>query len=456
MTFFLTFIFMILVYWRPQEWLLTWMFGIPVLNYIFGLSLLTLMVEVDTGRLRFPRTLPQIRLIALLFLAFPLSHIAHTYFAGFTDSLVEPFKYAVFMILLITVLDSTGKLRALAWLFVAMAAVMSIHMILQEARGTGFAGQVPLQIRASEFREAYTRSIFFGIFEDPNDAGQFVVSAIPFAFLLFRRKSVLTFLLGCGLTFFFLRALGTTHSRGAQVGLVALAGMLVVMRLPQRWMPVLIPLGLIGTLLILPFAGAGLDQSARERVVLWGFANSHLIRNPVSLIFGIGYQMGWMIGATYGSPGETIRGMTFHNAFVHCYTELGYIGFIFWFGLILSGLMGCWLVRKGLLAYRRDRTDLAYIWRFAGGAICSMMAFCASGYFLSRAFIYPLFFMMATLAAVPIIAKEELLSAGDIDAEDFPASFMELPKNFWIFYPLAGGMGIVYVWLSCIMLNLGV
>ena len=36
-----------MVFWRPQEWLLPWMFGLPVLDAVVGLSLGSLMIEYN-------------------------------------------------------------------------------------------------------------------------------------------------------------------------------------------------------------------------------------------------------------------------------------------------------------------------------------------------------------------------------------------------------------------------
>ena len=58
MTFFFTSIFLIMTFWRPQEWLVPWMFGWPVLDVVVVMAILTLMMEIDTGKVSWPRDAP--------------------------------------------------------------------------------------------------------------------------------------------------------------------------------------------------------------------------------------------------------------------------------------------------------------------------------------------------------------------------------------------------------------
>jgi O-antigen ligase len=226
--------------------------------------------------------------------------------------------------------------------------------------------------------------------------------------------------------------------------------MFIIMKLPAKSIPTLLPLGLIGALIICVPFGHTLDASARDRVVVWGFANSWLKAHPMQLLFGMGYNMFWQITSWYFTG---MRGMTAHNAFVYCYTEIGLFGFIWWLGLIVTGLMGCWRTRLHLTrSIREEHPDYDYLWRFAGAAMISMIGFCASGYFLSRAFVYPMFFLMAIIGVVPLVTQEWY----NYDKEpDDQIWLIEHPRTVWTLIPLAGVGGMIYVWLSCRALNLG-
>jgi len=178
---------------------------------------------------------------------------------------------------------------------------------------------------------------------------------------------------------------------------------------------------------------------------MWGFSNQYLMAHPLSLVFGVGCGQSYIIADIY-----SMRGLTMHNMFVYCYTELGYFGFIFWFGLILIGMMSAWKVRVYMSRQRKTDRDVEYIWRYAGYAMCAMVSFCGSGYFLSRAYVYPIFFLMAILAALPRVADQYLYDDGEV------ISLMPDMKASFSLAPVGAAFGMVYVWLSCIMLNKGV
>jgi hypothetical protein len=431
LTYFFTFIFMLLVFWRPQEWLATWLYGWPLLDAVVGLSLGALMIEANEGRLRLPIELPQIFMLAGLWAAAPISHIPHTYFAGMIGSILPVFKICFFTLLLFIVLDRTSRLRTMAWLFVAMACFMAVHSYLQQRRGYGFAGAWPVYIPPIGDAPGYHASRFYGIFADPNDLGQFFVSCIPLAFCLTRHRTLHGFLLGCGISAFLLTALAHCHSRGAMVGLAAVVATFVLTWLPDRWFPIMLALGMVAALGMCPFAGAFLDESARDRVVFWGFANYIFKRNP---IFGLGYGMFWQV---------VPKSRAAHNAFVSCYTELGLLGYWFWFGLIQLGVISAWKTRLALKDVQGD--DAVWLKRFARYSLCAMMGFCGSSYFLSRTFLYPMFFFMAMLGVLPVVARRYL------PEEKLP--HFDFRKDVLLMVSLGSLGSVIYIYVSILLLN---
>lgn len=424
MTFFFISLFMLLVFWRPQEWLVPFLYGLPILDAVFYLSLLTLFLEIREGRIRFPRGAPQILLLAGLFFAALMSHIAHTYFQGMLDTIIPSLKFCVFTLVLFIALDRPARLLFVARMFVFMACFMAVHALLQQARGYGFAFHRPF------FVGTHHRSTFFGIFEDPNDLSQMLAASIPFAFVVTRRRSSLSVLLGIGITVLLVYGVLATGSRGGLVGLAAAGAMMVATVLPSRWLPYYMALLVTGFLVACPLAGGLLDESAHDRVVFWGTANWYFKTNP---LFGVG--SGMMI--EYMPKGRAI-----HSAYVSCYTEMGVFGYWFWFGLLQVGILGSWRAR---VAFRDPNTyDQLWLKRFAGMAIAAMVSFAAAGYFLSRAFVYPLFFLFALLGAVPVVANRMT------DGEPIPVALRG--KDYALL--TAGSLAsIAYVYLSILLLN---
>jgi len=438
MSFFFTFFFMVLVFWRPQEWLVPWMFGIPVLNGVFWLALLGVLVEIDSRKIYYPKRLQQPLLLLGVWFMCVFSHIPQGYFQGMMDSIVEPAKLCVFTFLLYVVVDSPAKLRHVARLFVFMAVVMSIHALMQQKLGYGFAGLQPMRLGRPD-GTIFFRSYFFGIFEDPNDMAQMIVASIPFTFVMFKRRTFMTTLIALGLSYFLWQGMLTGESRGSQIGLAALGFMTLVMKLPARWMPTMLPLGLLGALAACPAAGKVLDMSAQERIVFWGLGNQAFISSPINVLTGLGYGMFWSV---------TQQGRAAHNAFVNCYVELGYVGFCFWIGLIILGILGAWRVRCTLNRKSAD-PDERYLWRFAGCAICALVSFCGSSYFLSRTFIYPFFFLMTLAGVLPVITSRWVEGGEEFD-------LYTSNHDAWILCAVGGFFGIFYVYLSVRLMNLGI
>ena len=74
-----------------------------------------------------------------------------------------------------------------------------------------------------------------------------------------------------------------------------------------------------------------------------------------------------------------------------------------------------------------------------------VMGFCAAGYFLSRAFVYPFFFMIAHLNAITIVVERMI-----------PMDQRPLLKRGWRMVALLvfGAIGsVIYIYISIILLN---
>ena len=432
MTFFFTVIFMLLVFWRPQEWLVPWLYGWPLLDAVVATAILALLLEADQGRIRFPKNAPQIYLLVGLWAAAVMSHVVHTYFAGMTYTMVEMFKICFFTLLLLCVLDSPKRLRTVAGLFVTMASLMAVHAILQEARLRGFAGQPPMWIPSIRGNPPYTRSVFFGIFADPNDLAQLLVTAVPLVFAVPKRMNTMRFLIGVAVSALLIRGYMTTHSRGGLVALVAAGTMVVCLKLPVRWMPYLVLSGLLAALVLCGTkAGDMLDMSVHERVVFWGYGNRAFKSNPV---FGIGHNMFWQIAD--GRPA--------HNAFVTCYTELGIVGYWMWFCFIQIGVLGTWRSRMALRGPRTD--EQVFLHRYAGLSLAALAGFCASAYFLSRTFVFPLFFLLAVVNAIPMVTDRELPDSNR-------APFLDPRRDIMMMGTLGTFASIIYIYMSIVFLN---
>ncbi len=429
MTFFCTLLFMFMVFWRPQEWLVPQLYGWPLLDVVVGVAVLAFLVEVREKRIRIPKG-PVPWLLLGLVIASAMSHVPHTYFQGMIDAIADTWKICFFTFLFFCVLDRPKRLRAVARVFVVMTCVMAVHALLQKYRGYGFVGQRPMWVMRPSLEEPIIRTLFFGIFEDPNDLAQILVTAIPLCFVITKKTGPWSLLLSILAASLLVAGFLTTHSRGGMVAMAAVIGVGVLLMLPRRWFLPLLVVGALAALVMLPMLGSSMDISAHDRVVFWGHANQYFKANP---LFGIGYGMFWQVAEDRAS----------HNAFVLCYTELGIFGYWFWFAMLLLGVIGCQRVRQALK--RPADEEQAYLGRCAGMAVASMCGFCGSAYFLSRAYVYPLFLLFAFLNALPLIVQRTL-------PEDHPP-LINVKRDLYTYGTIGSVGSVIYIYVSILLLN---
>jgi hypothetical protein len=341
------------------------------------------------------------------------------------------FKFCMFAVLLTVAMDRPSRLHAMAVVVVAVVCLMAWHALLQTHRGWGFGPWTPPLYIGRKGLPGYTRTYWFGIFSDPNDLAQILATGLPFAFALPRRRSIVGFLFSCAVAWLLVEAVLTTHSRGGLVALAACGAMMLGLVLParlQRWYLFLMVLGFLA---MCPLSRKLLDSSARDRVVFWGQANRMFKRYP---LFGIGVNM----ISEYTEEGRAV-----HNAFVLCYTEIGLFGYWFWFSLLQLGLMGCWAARAAL---RRPKTPAqAWLRRFAGLSVCATVGYAASAYFLSRAFVYPVYILFAILAAVPLVTQRLL-------GPDAPR-LINVRRDLFLWCTAGSLFSVAYIYVSILFLN---
>ena len=428
MSFFCAMIFMICVFWRPQVWLFPQLMYTGYLDGVIAVTVLALLFEFDEGRIKRPKRY-QVLMILGLYCSTLISHVAHTYLGGILNTWLPMLKYTIYAVILLCVTERVTRVRTVIRIFVSMGLFMTWHAYLQVTRGYGLNGSGPVLIRGYE--EVRTR--FFGIFGDPNDLAQMLVVCMPLAFAFPRRMNFFKLLLCCGAAYILVWGMISTGSRGGYVGTAAILGTGLIFLLPRKWTPVLLLLAVLSALTLMPAAGLVLDSSARNRVIFWGMANWQFKANP---LFGLGFGMFWKV---------TKEAMAAHNAFVHCYTEIGYVGYWFWFGLMLLGVVSCWRTR--VLIVDVDHPEARYLSRASACCITAMIGYAASSYFLSRAFIYPYFFLCILLTAFSNVAEEF------IDEEDLGEPIIKPWRDVLVLNTLGSGASIIYIYWSIILLN---
>jgi hypothetical protein len=234
-----------------------------------------------------------------------------------------------------------------------------------------------------------------GLLNDPNDLAQTLVAALPLVFLAWRRRSpagnALFVLLPAAAM---LWAVVLTRSRGGLVALAALLWFTFALRAGPRWARTLRWTGFVGLFIALTlfFRLGGADASAMGRLEAWSEGLQMLKYSPI-----------WGVG--FGSFADVNR-IVAHNSFVHCYGELGLIGYFSWLGAILATF---WYLERISVteAGPEGSPDLA---RWARSLGLSLGTFLAGALFLSRTYSVSLFLLVGlgtALAGVALKTSDE-------------------------------------------------
>jgi len=274
-------------------------------------------------------------LLLLLIPAVMLSHLAHgnTYDARFGG--LEMMKACVFSFLVIALVDTKNKLRAL---LVAITTAVFATTVLAVAQYHGFIHLAALEaieqrVAGPEGPTTLSRLCGIGVFNDPNDFSLVLVTAIVVCSygLGECRDGIVRWLLFVPLGLF-MYALFLTHSRGGLLSGVAAFVAYALARLDRRNAALLAGAALV--MLLMPLLGRQTnfnlidpEDSFPTRLRLWSASLNLFYSDP---LFGIGQ------GALVDQIGQVA-----HNSYLQAFAELGVFG-----GTAFTGV--CFLIVQAL------------------------------------------------------------------------------------------------------------
>jgi hypothetical protein len=230
-----------------------------------------------------------------------------------------------------------------------------------------------------------------GFLNDPNDLAQTLVAGLPLVALAWRRRRLFN-------NFFFvalpviamLWAVVLTRSRGGLVALAALLWFAFAQWTRPRWARVLRWAGFVGLLVLLTlfFRLGGADESAMGRLEAWSEGLQMLKHSPI-----------WGVGFAQFSDKHVLVA---HNSFVHCFAELGLVGYFAWLGAIVATFW--YLERIGVTEANEAGSPELVRWARALGL--SLLTFLAGALFLSRAYSVSLFLLVGMGTALAGVAQK--------------------------------------------------
>ncbi len=311
---------------------------------------------------------------------------------------LEFVKIVNFYLLVVGLVTTTGRLRRfLAWLVGVLAIVSALALLqLHGLLSLDTLDTIQQSVVDPKTGETYIvqRLRGVGIFQDPNDLGMILVTAmISCLYLMGNARSLISRLRWIGLLGLLGVTLAETHSRGGFLALLVASIVLFYCRYGTRKT---IPLAAAALpLLFFLFAGRQTnlslsDDTGQARIQLWSQGLTELRGSPW---FGIGS----------GRYGEEI-GQVAHNSFVHAFVELGIFGGTLFLGAFAIALREVHRVtpsRETLLESNLQLLRLRpYMLAMIAGYAAGMMS-------LSRTDIVPTYLILALATVYLNLVKRD-------------------------------------------------
>lgn len=399
MGFFLTCLYVILIYLRPQEFIEE-IKGWPLVAYTAYASMAVVFLQGSFRAEIFKRS-PANLLLVFFWLSLPLSQMANLWLGGAIYAFNEFAKVAILYFLVVITVDSWHRIKVFIWILIFCSTFLGLQAVVQYHTGVGLVGGEAL-LRDQEILQA--RGI--GIFADPNDLAIHIVPIMAFVLPAFHRRFLSpTWITGFLFLVPMVAGVVYTRSRGGMLGLAAVGWYY----LRQRVGKVTSIFGLLlilSIIMALPRMGeiTPEEESARSRLEHWGHGLEQFKRRP---IFGIGYEM---FNADYSH--------TAHNSFVLIFSEAGIVGATLWIALFFCTF-------RDLRYLREEWRGPPFLDNVVDSLVGALFAWQVSAFFLSQTYKSLSFVLMALVVAVQnVLAQDKILLDHHWGLREYTVSFV--------------------------------
>lgn len=321
-----------------------------------------------------------------------------------------------FAFFLIAVIRSGRDLRLFVWAYVASAAIlvwMSLWVFnLREVRSSG----------VERLASLYTY--------DANDLGCVLMIGLVLALLTFQSSGRWGKLFSAAVLVGSGAAIARTGSRGAFLGLIAV-GLALLLALTHvsfakrlGFVAIVVvavvvaaPPGYWNQIETLRNPGEDYNWRAQEgRKQVWQRGMGYMLRYP---FFGVGINNfpraeGTISGKEWTQRrSQSVRWTAAHNSFVQVGAELGVPGLLLWSGLVIGGIVGPLRLRRRLPpGWARGDPDEAFLYQATLYLPIAVVGFAATAFFLSFAYMDPLYVLAALGTGLYAAIDRRLRGAG--------------------------------------------
>ncbi len=380
MGFFLTILYVVIIFVRPQEFISSiknW----PILDFLSVGCISFIFLEGGFSAKRF-KISPLSSLLIALWLIVAFSNMANGWFGGGIMGFQDFAKVYIVYLLIIFSVTTRPRLKLFVWTLVCMGTFLALQSLLLYYTGHGLVGSEVVM------RGDVVQTKGIGIFADPNDLAINIVPLVAFVLPAFHKHFLSrTWVTGVFFLVPMITGIAFTRSRGGILGL-AMVGWYYFYRRVGIWGSIVPVVIMVSFLLALPRMGqlSAKETSARSRLEHWSYGMELLKANP---IFGVGY----MRFTEHHSH-------TAHNSFVLVLAECGLVGAVIWVSLFFCAFRDIKLMRN----LPRPPPYLDPMLDSLKGAFLGWLV---SAYFLSQTFKpLPYILMGVLVAGMNVLARE--------------------------------------------------
>lgn len=265
------------------------------------------------------------------------------------------------------------------------------------------------------------------ILSDPNDLA--LILMFPLAFALARfvyRRSLTEAVLALASCAAILTAIAFTESRGAFIGVLVVVAMLLLQRYRSALLG-LMAVALAGSLMFAAMGLAtrsggemddgGLDESAQHRIDAWETAVIMAASRP---LMGVGISNFPQMYYSYTNHWRS-RQIAVHSMWFQVLGELGIIAF----GVFIAMIWTSFKLNAETIRMLERAHAPPVLHATAAGLQAALAGTCASGTFLSQAYTWPVYIILALMAALYNLTKT-YVARSSTALDDAPDSHRQL------------------------------
>jgi putative inorganic carbon (hco3(-)) transporter len=310
-------------------------------------------------------------------------------------------KVALMTLAIAWLLREPWHYRLMARLLVAAGMAVAVVAIQNKLAGIGLVEGTRVTIGRD----------IGSVLGDPNDLALVLLFPLAFAIaLVIYRCGIIDRLLGLGGSVLIIWAIIATQSRGGLLGILTVFGIFGLRVIKSKLL--LTAIGVVALLGLAAVAGIserqsggaheeGIDESAMGRLYAWVAAWRMALANPVT---GVGID-NFYSNFFFYSPHWDGKNKAVHSTWFQVLAEGGFLGLIV-FVLMIAVTVGA--IRRAVTALHADPATAQILRASATAVLAGLAGFCVAGTFLTQAFTWPLYILIAITASLSQITSNKI------------------------------------------------